>query len=120
MNVFQYAATCEANFEANLAEVGNYKRFTTFYYDLSIAEFSGGAKAVKDTFKNVVKSWLNDYKYFTEFVLSLNYKSWEWNARRNGEFVELYSELFYKAKDLFYNHYEGNEEANEYFFEVTD
>lgn len=48
-NVFQYAATCESSFEAAIEAVSDYKRKTTFYSDLSIAEFYG-TKDVIDTF----------------------------------------------------------------------
>ena len=43
MNVIEYAIKEEKLFEANF----NGKRMTTFYYDLSIAEFIGGSNAAK-------------------------------------------------------------------------
>ena len=36
------------------------------------------------------------------------------------KFIELYEKLFYEAKELFYEHYKDNEEAQDYFFEWTD
>ena len=33
---------------------------------------------------------------------------------------ELYSELYYKYMDLYYEQFEGNSEATDYFFNMTD
>ena len=118
-NVLSYGAVEEKSiFERQASEVG-YNRISTFYSDLSIAEWFG-LNNVRDTYKNVVKSWLNNYKMFTEFVLCLNWKSWEWNARGYDELCQLYVELYEQAQDLFYEHYKGNKEAQHYYFEVTD
>lgn len=124
MNIFVYAAREERMFENILEENGmGYKRITTFYSDLSIAEVYG-ANSIKDTFKRVCKHWIGDYKYFTEFVLCLNYKSWEWHSRGNEGLMELYSKLYYQARDKFYDYYgesgKNDEEALHYYFEVTD
>ena len=79
-NVFQYGhAEEKCIFEKQASELG-YERKTTFFSDLSQAEWLG-LENVKDTFNNIVKSWLNNYEYFTEFVLCLNWKSWEWAGR---------------------------------------
>lgn len=118
MNIFQIAAAKQAQFNAQVSETG-YHAFTTFYSDLTIAELVEGAKGVKGTFNDVVKSWLDDYKYFTEFVMSLNYKAWE-HANTNQRLSELYSDLYYKADEMFYEHYAENEEAKDYYFNVTD
>lgn len=118
-NVFHYAAAEEkCVFECQAAETG-YKRISTFFSDLSIAEWMGIA-SVKDTYNNVVKSWLNDYKMFTEFVICLNWKSWEWAGRGYDELGQLYSDLYYQARDKFYEHYDGNQTACDYFFQMTD
>ena len=55
MNVIEYAHRNEVMFENQCNEIG-YKRQTSFYSDLSIAEFFG-IDAVKDTYKRVVNSW---------------------------------------------------------------
>lgn len=119
MNVLQYAAICERMFEANLENVGTYKRKTTFYSDLSIAEWFG-VDEIKDTFNRVMKSWLDDYEYMTEFIMSLNWKSFEHYHRGNDKLVDLYRDLQYKAQDKFYKHYKKNQKALDYFYEVTD
>ena len=121
-NVFEYAAKEERLFEANVEQTG-YKRITTFYSDLSIAEWYD-EKSVEDTYRNICKVWINDYKYFTEFVMCLNIKSWEHDARGNAMLSRLYSDLYYHARDLFYTIYNGNDkkdkEARDYFFNTTD
>ena len=116
-NVFQYGGAEEVCiFEPQAAEFG-YKRRTTFFSDLSIAEWCGLA-SVRDTYNNVVKSWLNDVKYFTEFVLCLNWKSWEWKARGYEELSMLYVELYEQAHDLALSTYKDEELS--YYLATTD
>lgn len=121
-NVFEYASNEERLFEVNLERTG-YKRLTTFYSDLSIAEWYG-KDSIKETYETVRKEWIDDYKYFTEFVMCLNWKSWEHFHRGNDEMSRLYSDLYYQARNLFYEHYEGDDsekkKAVNYFFETTD
>lgn len=130
MDVFQYAALAESLFERKAAETG-YKRITTFYSDLSIAEWIGGGEGVKSTYNDIVREWMDDCKFFTEFVLSLNWKSWEWYERSEiskyasqkeeaREISEVYANLFYEARDKFYEHFKDDKDALHYFFEVTD
>ena len=120
MNVFQYAAVNEKMFEDYLASVGDYKRKTTFYSDLSIAELMEGEKGVTDTYKRVLKSWLKSIEYITEFCMCLNIKSWQMYEEKKPKLSKLYADLFYKCKDAIYEHYEGDEKALLYFFETTD
>lgn len=121
-NVFNYAASEEKHFE-ELVSMAGYNRLTTFYSDLSVAEWYD-KKSVKETYKNVCKNWIDDYRYFTEFVVCLNYKAWEHADRGNTELSEFYSELYYNARDLFYDYYKGDDpksvEARDYFFRITD
>lgn len=119
MNVFQYAATCEVNFEANLEMVSDYRRKTTFFSDLSIAEFYS-TKDVIDTYRRVMKEWLNNIEYITEFVICLNYKSWEWHYKKKQDMVEFYASLYEKAVDAVVEHYKNDEKALEYFYEITN
>lgn len=119
MNVLQKSALRQAQWTAMMAQDYGYETFTTFYGDLTIAELVSGIKGVKDTFKSVVKSWLNNYKYFTEFVMALNHKSWE-HANSDPLLAQTYADLYYQADDLFYKHYENNGEAKSYYFQVTD
>lgn len=121
-NVFNYAAANEKCFEKILAETCK-ERITTFFSDLSIAEWCeknlGETNAIKDTYNRVCKEWLKDYKFFVEFIMSLNHKCWMWYGD-NDKLCQLYSNLYYDACDKFYNEYEGNEEACHYMYEMTD
>jgi len=124
MNIFQYAASEEAMFERILEDNGfGYKRITTFYSDLSIAECYG-ERSVKETFNDVCKNWIGDYKYFTEFVMCLNYKSWEMYSKGKEGLSKLYAELYYLGKDKFYNYYgesgKNDKIALDYYFNTMD
>lgn len=116
-NIFHYAAAEEkCVFERQAAECG-YERKTTFFSDLSIAEWYG-ASSVRDTFNRAVSAWLHDVVYFTEFVMCLNWKIWEWNARGNDELALVYDELWRKANDLACDTYKG--EDADYYYRTTD
>lgn len=121
MNIFAYAAREEKIFENMLAENGsNYERKHTFFSDLAIAECYG-LSAIKDTHKRVMKSWLNDVKAITEYVLSLNYKAWRFNEVDGKEYlVKLYSNLYYETYDEVLNHYEGKDDELSYIFNTLD
>lgn len=130
MNVFEYAAVCESNWKENLCLMTDYKPFTTFYSDLSIADFYG-ENSVKETYDNVLSSWLEDYKYFTEFIMCLNHKAWEMDARSRNEsdmfgsekterLCELYSVLYDKAYEKFFERYEGDKDVMNYYYKVMD
>ena len=103
---------------AVLSELG-YKPFTTFFSDYTIAELTSGARGVKDTFNTASKSWLSNYKYFTEMVMVLNHKIWEY-YKTNYALAKVYDELWRKAEDMFFKKYEGNEEALDYYYSVLD
>lgn len=97
-----------------------YERKTTFYADLTIADFFG-EKAIKDTYNRVCKSWIHNIEYITEFALCLNHKSWEHSAKKgHNNLVQLYADLWYEIKDKIYDHYKNNREALDYFFNITD
>lgn len=117
-NVFVYGAMNEKYFENVAADMG-YTRKTTFFSDLSIAEWYG-LDAIKETFNDVMKSWINDPKYIAEFALSLNWKSWQHHAYKNDEATQLYIQLYYDAEEKIYKHFSGNEEATSYIFSILD
>lgn len=116
-NVFTYAAGCDRYFEERMNELGKQKK-TTFFSDLGIAEWYGEG-SVKETYENVVSSWLDNYEFFTEFVLALNWKSWYWYTR-DDKLSQLYARLCNKATDAFYAHYKENKKACDHFYEMTD
>lgn len=121
-NVFSYSAGLEKWVNDSLP-LGPLK--FTFVSDFAIADWFGKGE-VEDTYKRVKDEWLSDYEAFTEVVIALNMLSWANDAlRRQGydgrdEFVKLYADMYYKAREDFYSKYEGNQEACDYFFEMTD
>ena len=115
-NALVYGACEEKVFERMASECG-YTRQTTFFSDLSIAEWYG-ASNVRDTYKNVVANWLHDKVYFTEFVMSLNWKIWEQNARGNEELARVYDELWKKAHALVLERW--TVEKLSYYLQTTD
>ena len=129
-NVFHYAAAIEATFERHFADLSGYECITTFASDLAIAECYGD-NAILDTFDRVCDEWLPDYKFFTEFVLTLNWLSWFWHDHNEPDLSRLYADLYYEAEDKFFDHYrvaEGDSPevkleknaATDYFFNTTD
>lgn len=116
--IMRHAAAQEAGFEGYLNECGQ-QRITTFYSDMTIAELSGGCKAVQESYNRIKKSWLSNYKYWTEFTMVLNLKIWQHNER-DMELARLYDKLWKEADGLFYKTYKNNNEALDHYFERTD
>ena len=116
MNVFQYAESSEIWWKNAIASVSPYKPFTTFFYDLSIADCFG-QKGIKDTYKQVIKTWGKNIKYMTEFAMCLNYKIWQLHEI-NAPIAKLYEELYFKCCDYISENFEGDE--LKYFLETTD
>ena len=118
--IHQYAGRLQQLFTDKLMEMSGYKTISTFYGDLSIADVYG-IDAIKDTLKRVKEQWFNDYKMFTEFVLALNHKSWEWNARTevacSEEIKKLYIEQYYYFDDYCRDNYKGD--ALDYYLSVV-
>lgn len=111
MNVFQYASQCEQMFEMFLNEVGK-ERKTTFFSDLSIAECYG-TKSIKDTYRQVMRSWGKNLDYMCEWVICLNQKIWQ-HYNSNQSIAKVYDELWRKADDYCRNHFKG-EELSKYY-----
>jgi hypothetical protein len=116
MNVFEYAATCEKQFEQAMQNMSGYKRQTTFYMDLSIAECFG-LKSIQQTYDSVMKEWLTNVVYMTEFVLSLNHKIWQHHTY-NAELAKLYDDLWSKAHGTCLEYYKGKD--LNYYLETVD
>ena len=92
-----------------------YTQITTFWDDFSIADAFGIA-AIKDTYKRAL-DWKCDVKYFTELVMVLNWKCWYW-VNKNNAYCELYSDLFYKARNIALKTFKGDD--LKYFLRTTD
>lgn len=124
-NVHSYACGIEKWVKDFYKEVSGRTLTMTFPMDFAIADWYDKASVI-DTYKRVKDAYLNDYKAFTEVVVSLIYLAYANDQlRKQGvesreRFIELYEKLFYEAKELFYEHYKDNEEAQDYFFEWTD
>lgn len=116
--IIEFAARKEAAWEQMEKEMFGYERKTTFYSDLTIADIFG-VDAVKDTYDRVVKEWMDNIEYITELCLCVNHKSWE-HFEDDKDLSKLYSDLYYDLKYKIYEHYDGNQEAIDYFFNTTD
>ena len=80
---------------------------TTFYNDFSIAE-RFGIEAIKDTFNRAFNEWKNDVKYFTELVMVLNHKTWNfYDTDRDLAYV--YNTLWKEANSYGLNHFKGDD-----------
>lgn len=124
-NVFNYAAWCERNFEANLRE--DYKRITTYTADFSIAEWCvpvEGMRAIADTLKNALVFWRDNIKYFAEIIIVLNMKSWEHAARGNNNYGRMYADLYHEVLSLYFDWFDKDnkqhDEAMEYYYNYID
>lgn len=124
--VFVYANWCERNFEANLRE--DYERKTTFTSDFSIAEWcyytKDGLTAIKDTLKNALTCWKDNVEYFAELIIAINMKAWEHAARGNHAWGNLYSELYYFVREMYFDWYDDKHKdhgkAMDYYFDYVD
>ena len=119
LDAFQYAAVCERLFEKRLEEFTGRERISTFYADLSLAEYFGLA-GVLDTVKNVCKKWKDSVEMFSEFVLAVNWKAWEHAARNNDNWAQAYSQLYYAIDELISQYYADDEEKADYYFRYKD
>jgi hypothetical protein len=115
MNVFEYAASMEICFENFLNAVGK-ERKTTFFSDLSIAEWYG-IDSVKDTYKRVVASWKDDVVYMSEFVIALNQKIWQ-HYETDRKLAKVYNDLWIECDDFCREHFEDDDLS--YYFEYID
>jgi len=123
--VFAYAHWCEINFERNLRE--DYKRKTTFTSDFSIAEWCvpiDGMEAIASTLRNALTNWRDDVEFFAELIIVLNLKSWESHARGNALYSQMYADLYYHVKHLYFDWYDEDnkqhDKAMTHYFDYVD
>lgn len=88
-------------------ELTGYRPFTTFYQDFSIAE-EFGENGIKDTYNRAFEEWKSDYKYLTEFVMTLNWKIFE-HYKTNRKLAELYNDLWEQADNYALDTLQGEE-----------
>ena len=111
----------QAKFTAEMGYLG-YETKTTFFGDLSIAEWYGD-ESVKETYHNVVESWGGSVEFFTEFVMCLNHKGWEHhqlgkNDEKRMKLSKLYFDLYEKVSRFVEKNFD--EKGLEYYYRVTD
>jgi len=122
---FTYGAWCEKNFEANLRE--DYERKTTYTSDFSIAEWCvpvEGMSAIASTLRNALTNRRDDVGFFAEIIIVLNLKSWEHATRKNVHYSKMYSDLYYMARDLYFDWFDEDnkqhDKAMEYYYDYVD
>ena len=104
----------------------NYDLLTDTSFQLWSIALEGGLDCVKSKYKELSSKYINEYKLFTDFVLQVNMLSWAHDKLRDEgfadreEWIDLYSDLYYEARDLFYDTFGNNNEACDYYFEKTD
>lgn len=129
-----------ARFDKGYAEqmesMTGYTMFTTFWDDFAIAERMGiivqngqyvrtdvnrGIVAIEDTFNRAFKEWKTNYKYLTELVMVLSWKSSRFSSPPVADIEEysaLYAKLFTQARNWALDNLK--DEAFAYFWETTD
>lgn len=117
LDATRYAAREQARFKKEATETG-FECRTTFYADLSFAERLGGALGVKEMYNKIVEEWLGDVEAFTEFVICLNWKAWQWHRLRNERMVHVYSYLYERAEELATGTFDA--QGVEYFLNAID
>ena len=121
-NVAAYAAGMETWVKHSYSGELEY----SFTSDFAVADWISGVKGVVETYQRVKDEWLDNYKAFTEVVISLNMLCWAHNRLKKQNiddrdtFIELYSNMYHQAVIDFYDHYDDNEEARSYFYHMTD
>ena len=83
---------------------------------MSIAEFYG-PKGVQETFQRVKTDWGGNVEYWTEFVICLNWKIWQW-YNKNDELAKLYNTLWEQADEYARDTFTGDD--LDYFYIETD
>lgn len=89
---------------------------TTFYSDFTFAEMFGET-GIKDLYKRCLKEWHWDVKYFTEFVVALNWKIRE-RFEKDKKVAKVYDELWREADLLALQIFKG--EDKDYYLRETD
>lgn len=118
-NAIVYGAQSEYTMESQLMELKVEERKTTFMSDLSIAEWYR-VSSVIDTMQRVIKNWVDDEEYIAEFILCVNWKAWEHDARGNHKWASFYSYAYECIVDLIYDYYEGDKEKTSYLWRYLD
>ena len=129
-------AIFDKGYAEQMESMTGYTMFTTFWDDFAIAERMGiivqngqyvrtdvnrGIVAIEDTFNRAFKEWKTNYKYLTELVMVLSWKSSRFSSPPVAdieEYSELYAKLFTQARNWALDNLK--DEAFAYFWETTD
>lgn len=129
-------AIFDKGYAEQMESMTGYTMFTTFWDDFAIAERMGiivqngqyvrtdvnrGIVAIEDTFNRAFKEWKTNYKYLTELVMVLSWKSSRFSSPPVAdieEYSELYAKLFTQARNWALDNLK--DEAFTYFWETTD
>ena len=91
-------------------------RLSTFWQDFTIAEHYGRT-SIRETFKLAFMCWKNNAEYFTELVMVLNWKIWQWHEI-DESFARLYDSLWKKADQWAMENF--TDEDLSYFLKAVD
>ena len=89
---------------------------TTFFDDFTIAD-NFWEKAIRDTYQRAFVEWKNNVKYFTEFVVALNWKIWE-RYEKDESVARVYNDLWQEADAYACENFKGDD--LNYFYRLTD
>ena len=78
----------------------------------------GGDMAVIDTYNDELNKRKDSIHLMTELVMHLNRKCWDMYENSFSHMSEIYSDLFYKAKDYVFEHFEDDD--IDYFLRMID
>ena len=81
-----------------------YTPITNLWELFTNAENIGELSEIKTAYDIAFKSTKDDYKQFTELVMFLNWKCWEWYYKNNNDYSEYYGELYYQADEYGLEH----------------
>lgn len=123
LKFYNYQKVC------NMLTGGGYEVFTTFGNDFDIcdqiADTQKAIKAIEETYGRAFREWKSNYKYITEFCMTLNWKCWLWSAEipenihpTNEEISETYAKLYYKCDSWCLDNLKG--EAKDYYTNITN
>lgn len=118
-DVDSYACSEQAWFCKQMAEIGAYKPTSNSFAELSVAELFGD-EAIRIAFNKLSELYLSDYKKYTDLVMAVNWKAWEWEGRNDAAYSKFYSLLYYEADERFWQHFEHDDVAKNYYFQTTD
>ena len=80
--------------------------------------------AIASALRNALQNWRDDVEFFAEIIIVINMKSWEHAARGNKQYGNMYSDLYYLVRDLYFDWFDDSnkqhDKAMEYYFDYVD